>query len=77
MGKALTEHDVTAIWDGVKAGGTIGRVARSLGRNNSTVQAVLVRSGGVRPPETPRPPPLWRRRTGAVRARRPRPKPGF
>jgi IS30 family transposase len=50
MRRALTEQDVTAIWDGVKAGGTIGRVARSLGRNNSTVQAVLVRSGGVRPP---------------------------
>lgn len=46
MGRALTEQDLTAIWDGVKAGGTIGRVARSLGRNNSTVQAVLVRSGG-------------------------------
>ncbi len=50
MRQPLTEQEVTAIWDGVKAGGTLGQVARSLGRNNSTVRAVLMRTGGARPP---------------------------
>jgi IS30 family transposase len=50
MARALTEEDKKAIWDGLKAGGTLGRVARGLGRNTTVVQQFVARTGGIRPP---------------------------
>ena len=49
--RALTEQDVEFLWDHWQQGWPLGRVARALGRSTGTVQAVVARSGGVRPPQ--------------------------
>ena len=47
--RALTEQDQAEIWAALRRGGTISRVARSVGRHPGTVHDFLARTGGVRP----------------------------
>ena len=48
--RAVTEQDEDEIWLRRSQGWTMGRIARSMGRNTAVVQNLLARTGGVRPP---------------------------
>ena len=48
--RAVTEQDEDEIWLRRSQGWTMGRIARSMGRNTAVVQNLFARTGGVRPP---------------------------
>jgi IS30 family transposase len=52
--RVLTEQDQDEIWQRWSEGWTLGRIGRSIGRNQGVVQQVVARTGGVRPPSRTR-----------------------
>ena len=47
--RPLTQRDQEEIWQRWQQGWPLGRIGRSMGRSTATVQALVARSGGVRP----------------------------
>ena len=48
--RPLTQRDHDEVWLRWRQGWTLGRIGRSMGRSTGTVQAIVARTGGVRPP---------------------------
>ena len=45
-----TETDKALMWDRWQKGGSLNSIARHFGRSHSSIQGVLARTGGIRPP---------------------------
>jgi len=45
-----TEADKALMWDRWQKGETLGSIARHFGRSHSSIQGILSRTGGIRPP---------------------------
>ena len=46
-----TEADKAFMWDRWQKGDSLGSIARHFGRGQSTIQGILIRIGGIRPPQ--------------------------
>ena len=46
-----TETDKSLMWDRCQKGESLNSIARLFDRHHSAIQGVLVRTGGIRPPE--------------------------
>ncbi len=49
-----TETDKSLMWDRWQKGESLNSIARLFGRSHSSIQGVLVRTGGIRPPQRKR-----------------------
>ena len=46
-----TEADKTLMWDRWQKGETVGSIARFFDRYHSSVEGILTKTGGIRPPD--------------------------
>jgi hypothetical protein len=46
-----TETDKALMWDRWQKGESLNSIARHFGRSHSSIQGILARSGGIRPPD--------------------------
>ena len=46
-----TETDKAMMWDRWQKGESLNAIARHFGRSHSSIQGVLARTGGIRPPQ--------------------------
>jgi len=51
-----TETDRAEMWDRWQKGESLNSIARLFGRSHSSIQGVLARTGGIRPPQRRRAP---------------------
>ncbi len=54
MRRYFTESDKVLMWDRWQKGESLNSIARHFGRSHSSIQGVLARTGGIRPPQRTR-----------------------
>ena len=54
-----TETDKAEMWDRWQKGESLNSIARHFGRGHSSIQGILARTGGIRPPQRKRPIGSW------------------
>jgi len=53
-----TEADKSLMWDRWQKGESLNSIARHFGRSHSSIQGILARTGGIRPPHRQRSGPV-------------------